>query len=253
MSKKKRLKENGIAHKDESSYVFQKERLKWELQIKERNNYTVTQQKILEQSLDKKTRCIMIDGLWGTGKTHLMVLAALKLLNEGKVREIIYLRNPIEASAHSRVGFLSGSLEEKMAPYNAPMLDKLDEFLPRPQVEALIKEGRITCIPTGFLQGRSFNSAVIIVDEAASMSWEDLMLIISRAGEFTRVFFIGDTLNQVYLSDKSGFKKFFSLFDDTESKDNGVFTYELKDSQDIVRSGFLRFVMRKTGIIKETL
>ena len=195
---------------------------------------------------------MLIDGLWGTGKTHLVVLAALKLLNEGKVREIIYIRNPVEASVNSKIGFLSGQIDEKMAPYTAPLHDKLSELLPQQQIQSLLKESRITGIPTGFLQGRSYNSAAIIVDEAASMSWEDLLLITSRAGEFTRLFFIGDTINQVYLSNKSGFRKFFEVFDDIESKENGVFTYELKDQEDIVRSGFLRFVMKKTGIIKDS-
>jgi hypothetical protein len=61
---------------------------------------------------------------------------------------------------------------------------------------------------------------------------------------------LGDTVNQVYLSDKSGYRRFFQTFDDMESKENGVYTFELKEAHDIVRSGFLRFVMKKTGVIR---
>lgn len=259
MSKKKRSvtgNENGKAKQaggttDRSAHVHQREKINWELQIRERSDLTERQKIILETALDKETRCVMIDGIWGTGKSMLATLAALKLLNSGRCKTILYVRSPIEASVHSRVGFLSGDLAEKMAPYTAVLTEKLEELLPKEDIERLIKDDRIQCIPTGFLQGRSYNCAAIIVDEAASMSWEDLLLIISRCGPFTRIFFLGDTINQVYLSDKSGFKRFVDAFSDDESKQNGVFTFELKESHDIVRSPFLRFVMKKVGVIKD--
>ncbi len=235
---------------DRSPHVHQREKIDFQLDIRERSDFTERQRLILEAALLRETRCVMIDGVWGTGKTHLMTLAALKLLNAGRVKQILYVRNPVEASANSRVGFLAGSLTEKMAPYNAALEGQLAEMLPRNQIDRLLKDGRIECIPTGFMQGRSFNCTAIIVDESASMSWEDLMLLISRCGEFTRVFFVGDTINQLYLKGESGFARFFRAFDDLESKENGVFAFELKDASDIVRSGFVRFAMRKLGVIK---
>lgn len=236
--------------KDQSIYVHQRDKASWSLNIRERHDYTERQQVILEAALEKHTRCIMIDGVWGTGKTHLAVLAALKLLDAGKVGQILYVRNPIEASINSRLGYLGGSVDEKMAPYNAVLKEKLDELLPAGDVARLMKEHRVECIPTGFLQGRSFNCTAIVVDEAASMSWEDLMLLLSRCGEFTRVFMVGDTINQLYLKGESGFARLCRAFDDDESRSNGVYVFELKDARDICRSGFVRFVMRKAGIIK---
>lgn len=236
---------------DSSPHVHQREKIDFPLSIRERQDLTERQKVILEAALHKDTRCVMIDGIWGTGKSYLATLAALKLLNSGRAKSILYVRSPVEASVHSRVGFLSGDLNEKMAPYTAVLNEKLEELLPKADIDRLIKDERIQCIPTGFLQGRSYNCAAIIVDEAASMSWEDLMLIISRCGQFTRIFFLGDTVNQVYLSDKSGYARFVKAFEDQESKDNGVYTFELRDAHDIVRSPFLRFVMRKVGVIRE--
>lgn len=238
--------------KDTSPHVHQRDRIDWQLAIRERADLTERQKVILESALARDTRCVMIDGIWGTGKTMLATLAALRLLNSGRCKSILYVRSPVEASVHSRVGFLSGDLNEKMAPYTAVLTEKLEELLPKDDIDRLLKDDRVQCIPTGFLQGRSYNCAAIIVDEAASMSWEDLLLIISRCGPFTRIFFLGDTINQVYLSDKSGFKRFVDAFSDDESKENGVFAFELKESHDIVRSPFLRFVMKKVGVIKET-
>lgn len=259
MSKTKARKVTGVAtdskstdkSHDHSLHVHQREKIPFTLEIRERTDFTERQKVILEAMMHKDTRCVMIDGIWGTGKSLLATLAALKLLNTGRAKSILYVRSPVEASVHSRVGFLSGDLNEKMAPYTAVLQEKLDEILPKADIDRLIKDERIQCIPTGFLQGRSYNCAAIIVDEAASMSWEDLMLIISRCGQFTRIFFLGDTVNQVYLSDKSGYRRFIDAFNDMESKENGVYTFELREAHDIVRSPFLRFVMRKVGVIRE--
>jgi predicted ribonuclease YlaK len=243
--------QEALKGKDTSLYVHQREKLSWDLNIRERNDYTERQTTILDAVLERSTRCVMIDGVWGTGKTHLVILAALKLLNSGRVSSLIYVRNPIEASANSRLGYLGGSIDEKMAPYNAVLKEKLDELLPAGDVAKLMKEHRIECIPTGFLQGRSFNCTAIVVDEAASMSWEDLMLLLSRCGEFTRIFMVGDTINQLYLKGESGFARLCQAFDDEESRNNGVYVFELKEARDICRSGFVRFIMRKAGIIKD--
>lgn len=237
--------------RDPSKHVHQRNRLEYTLDIRERTDFTERQRVILEAALEKHTRCVLIDGIWGCGKTHLVTLASLKLLNSGRVKTILYVRNPIEASANSRVGYLAGSLSEKMAPYNAVLEEQLSEMLPKAQIDRLIKDKRIECIPTGFMQGRSLNCTAIIVDESASMSWEDLSLLITRCGEFTRIFFIGDSINQLYLRGESGFARFFRAFDDMESKENGVYAFELKQPSDIVRSGFARFALRKLGIIRE--
>lgn len=238
--------------RDFSISVFQKDKLNWSLNIRERPDLTERQKVILEAALDRKTRGVFIDGYWGTSKSFLAVLASLKLLNMGKVSDILFVRNPLEASTTGKVGFLPGDLETKMGPYNAIFYDKLDEFLPGSDVERLKKEGRISCIPLSFCQGLSWNCKAIIVDEAACMTWEDLMLLLSRCGEFTRIFFLGDSENQNIIGSKSGFSRMCQVFSDMESKENGIFVFELREQSDILRSGFLRFVMRKVGIVKHT-
>lgn len=237
--------------KDVSPKVAQKDKIKEKLSIKERFILTEKQQNILNTALENKTKCLYVDGIWGSGKTYVCVLAALKLLNDKKIDSIIYIRNPVEASTTGKIGYLKGEILQKMEPYNAVFYDKLSELLSETDITKLKNENRIECIPLGFVRGRSWNCKAIIVDEASSMTWDDILLLMSRCGEFTRIFFLGDSLNSNDIGSKSGFGRMINLFNDLESKDNGVYVFELKDSVDIVRSQFLRFVMFKTNILKK--
>ena len=236
---------------DKSLYIQQNSKLKEELKIKERFDFTDKQKEIIERGMHKDTRCIMIDGLWGTSKSYLATLISLKLLSDKRIDQIMYVRNPIESSSSGKIGFIKGEISEKMAPYNEIFFNKLEELLSRQEIDKLEKEGRIACLPLGFTRGLSWNCKAIIVDEAASLSWDDILLLLTRCGEFTRIFLIGDSENQNDIGTKSGFKKIFDLFSDDESKQNGTFTYELKNKSDILRSGFVRFVMDKVGKAKK--
>jgi predicted ribonuclease YlaK len=238
-----------VTRKDNSPYVMQNKKLAFTMRIREREDLTEKQKAILEVAAHKNTKCIFIDGYYGTAKSYGAVLASLKLLNDKKVDEIIFIRNPVESSTTGKIGFIPGTSEEKMAPYNAILFDKLGEMLAESEITRLQKDNRINCYPVGFVRGRSWNCKAIIVDEASSMTWDDLFLILSRCGEFTRIFFIGDSVNQNDIGSKSGFRKMFNMFNDQESADFGIHCFELKEYADIVRSGLLRFVMVKTGLI----
>lgn len=253
MAKKNRPRkeENGVeVKKDESPYVFQREKLKNPVKIKYRYKDTEKLSLIRECAKQKFCKMLMIDGFWGTGKTHCAVQASLELLNDKVIDGLVYLRNPLEATSSAKLGMLPGTIEEKMAPYNAILFDKLSEFLDKPDVDLLVKEGRVECHPVSLIQGKTFTCKAVIIDEAASMSHDDLMLAVSRIGERCKVFIIGDSTFQLTIGAKSGFKKFFDTFDDDESRDNGVFAFELKEEKDILRSGLLRFIMKKTGFLK---
>jgi predicted ribonuclease YlaK len=249
-SAKEQLENQTCEKKDTSIQVTQRPKINFTLGIKERSDLTEKQKNIIEVACNKNTKCVFIDGLYGTSKSYLAVMSSLKLLNAKKVDEIIFIRNPVESSTTGKIGFIPGTSEEKMAPYNAILFDKLEEMLSECDIAKLKKDNRINCHPVGFVRGRSWNCKAVIVDEASSMTWDDLFLILTRCGEFTRIFFIGDSVNQNDIGAKSGFRKMFNLFNDQESKDFGIHCFELREYSDIVRSGLLRFVMEKTGLIK---
>lgn len=235
---------------DNSPYVYQKEKLQTELHIRERNDLTPKQIEILSTMVNKDTKCVFIDGLYGSGKSWIAVLAGLKLLCQKKADQIIYIRNPVESSTTGKLGFLKGTEEDKMGPYNSIVFSKLEEMLPSSEIELLKVCKRIACIPLGFIRGHSWNCKVVIVDEASSLTYEDFVLLLTRCGEFTKIFFVGDATNQSDIGSKSGFRKIFDIFNDDDARENGVHCFELKDKADIVRSGFVRYILERLAIIK---
>lgn len=232
------------AKRDTSPVVSQRDKLKQTLTVRE-FPWTEKQKRFIQLAQDKNTKIIFVDGLWGTAKTLLAVYCSLKLLADKKISDIIYIRNPVESTKHGQVGFLKGSVEEKIAPYTAPFFDKLEELLPPAEVNKLKEDKRVNCYPVGHLRGLSWNCKAVIVDEASCMTKEDLFLTLSRVGEFSKVFVIGDT-KQNDIGKHSGFAEVFAIFkQDQESIDNGVITMEFKDESDILRSKLLRFLMKK--------
>lgn len=197
------------------------------LNIRERSDYNPKQQLILKAIAHNLTQAVFVDGLFGTSKTFLAVLGALRLYNAGQIDKILYVRSPVYSGAE--VGFLPGDLAEKMASFNMPFYDKLHEFLTSGQIAQLEKSGAIECTPLSFIRGSSWNKTVVIVDEASSLTFADLILVMSRIGKGSKVLVIGDSINQSDIGNRAGFAKMFNTFADPESKEKGIHTYELKE------------------------
>jgi phosphate starvation-inducible PhoH-like protein len=164
------------------------------------------------------------------------------LLNSKKISDLLYIRSAVESS-DNKLGFLPGEAHEKMAPYIQPLLEKLYEMLPKNQIDQLEKEERIDSIPLGFLRGLNWNAKCIIADEAQNMTSKELITLITRTGEFSKVFIMGDP-EQSDINGKSGFTKVLSLFDDEESRQNGIFVFKF-DEDDIVRSALVKYIIKK--------
>jgi len=234
------MKKNKFA--DKSPHVHQGKKLSLNINIKEQQILTEKQKLFLELGLKKESKIIFVSGPAGTSKTYLSILIALKLLNEHKVSDLIYIRSAVESS-DSKLGFLPGESHEKMAPYLQPLLDKLEEFLNKGDIDFLQKNGHIDSVPVGFLRGLNWNAKVIISDESQNMTTKELVTLITRVGEFSKLFILGDP-DQSDIGNKSGFKKMIDLFSDSESKENGVYSFEFTED-DIVRSKLVKFLIKK--------
>lgn len=227
--------------KDTSPYVFQREKINFDLNIRE-IPWTEKQKEIIDTVIDKKANMALIDGIWGSGKSLLSVYACLKLLNLKKISNILYVRNIVQ-SGTGQLGWLGGDLQTRLTPYMIPFYQKLEELLPANQVNKLVQEQIVEAQPVALLRGTSYNAYGIIIDEMGCMSKEDIMLTLSRVGKFSYVFGIGDSW-QVDIKN-SGFRKMFDIFNDEESRENKIFTFELQEEMDVMRSDFLKFVMKK--------
>lgn len=231
---------------DKSPIIPQRDKIKTPVKIKhiELND---KQKLFMEVAMDKATKIMFVSGPAGTAKTFMAVYAALMYINERRVSDLIYIRSAVESS-EAKLGFLPGEADEKMAPYIQPLMDKLIELLPKSDIDTLLKEKRVSAIPVGFLRGLNWNAKVIITDEAQNMTPKELFTLITRTGEFSKVFILGDP-DQSDINGRSGFKGMISTFDDSESQEHGIHVFRLTED-DIVRSGLVRFIIKK---VKKTV
>lgn len=227
---------------DMSKNVPQNPKLKEKLEIKIRTDLTEKQRELIKVLTDKNTKIVFLIGPAGTSKTFSSILAALMLLNEKKVSDIYYVRAAVE-SADNKLGFLPGEADEKMSPYIQPLLDKLDELLSKAEVDKLKKEKRINGIPINYLRGLNWNSKVVISDECQNMSKKELVTLVTRIGEFSKLFICADP-DQSDINGKSGLLPMAELFDDEESKQNGIHIFRFNE-EDVVRSGLCRYLLKK--------
>ncbi len=241
MKKDKNPKTENQTTIDASPKIPQRSKIKYELNIIERE-LTNKQKEFLNIALDKNTKMIFVSGPAGTAKTYSAILAGLHLLNNKRVSDLLYLRSAVESS-ENKLGFLPGEAKEKMSPYIQPLLEKLTELLPKNNIDMLEKEERIDSIPIGFLRGLNWNAKVIVADESQNMTQKELITLITRTGEFSRVFILGDP-DQSDINGKSGFLKIMNLFDDQESKENGIHIFKFTED-DVVRSGLVAYIIKK--------
>jgi phosphate starvation-inducible PhoH-like protein len=248
MSKKKRLlnkkKQEEISQqpkKDKSPVVHQRSKVEHFLTIFQRE-LTEKQKKFIELALDKKVKLLLVSGPAGSTKTYLSVLASLMLINEKKVSDILYVRSIVE-SADVKMGTLPGEADDKLSPYKRPLIDKLDELLPKEDIAYLIKDNRIEGLPIGYLRGLNWNAKAVVADEMQNCTKKELVTLMTRTGEFSKVFVCGDP-QQSDINGRSGFQSIFNLFNDDESKEHGIYTFEFTED-DILRSALVKFIVQK--------
>ncbi len=126
----------------------------------------------------------------GTGKTYLGVAQAVTMLLNKQVRRIILTRPAVEAG--ERLGFLPGTLQEKVDPYLRPLYDALHDMLDAERVEKLLEKNVIEIAPLAFMRGRSLNESFIILDEAQNATAEQMKMFITRLGFGSKAVINGD-------------------------------------------------------------
>jgi len=203
-------------------------------------NLTAKQKKLVELAFNRETKIIFINGVAGSSKTFLSVYSALHLLNADSKYEIKYIRTIAEA-AERGLGSLPGTVDEKFNPFMMPLYDKLDELLPVTQSKYLEDQGYIEAFPVNFLRGATWNDKIIIADEAQNYSTKELVTLLTRIGENTKMFICGDSM-QSDIGAKSGFEKVVNLFKKEESTDKGIHCFEFEE-EDIVRSEILKYIV----------
>lgn len=232
-----------MSKKDNSPQVHQDEKFKDKLFIRELN-WTDKQKQFIDLASNKETKILFIKGPAGSSKTLLSIYCALKLLNEKKISDILLLRSAVE-SADKSIGFLPGTIEEKLHFYSLPFLDKLEELLNKNDIARLQKEKRISTFPVNFLRGMSWNAKCIIMDETQNSTIKEIITALTRIGQFSKCFVLADPSQTDLTNGKRGaFENIFNMFQDQESKDFGIRTFTF-DEEDIMRSEIVKFLVKR--------
>jgi phosphate starvation-inducible protein PhoH and related proteins len=159
---------------------------------------TVNQRRYLE-AIERNDLVFGI-GPAGTGKTYLAVAMAVSALINKQVSRIILTRPAVEAG--ERLGFLPGTLQEKVDPYLRPLYDALYDMLESDRVEKLLERNVIEVAPIAFMRGRTLNDSFIILDEAQNSTPEQLKMVITRQGFNSKMVVNGD-ITQIDLPNAS--------------------------------------------------
>lgn len=146
-------------------------------------------QKEYVDSIDENTIVFGI-GPAGTGKTYLAMAKAVQALQRKEVERIILTRPAVEAG--ERLGFLPGSLTDKIDPYLRPLYDALNEMMDPELVPKLLAAGTVEVAPLAYMRGRTLNNAFIILDEAQNTSPEQMKMFLTRLGFGSKMVITGD-------------------------------------------------------------
>ncbi|MGW7055730.1 PhoH family protein [Streptomyces sp. NPDC054887] len=185
-------------------------------------------QKRYVDAIDKHTIVFGI-GPAGTGKTYLAMAKAVQALQSKQVTRIILTRPAVEAG--ERLGFLPGTLYEKIDPYLRPLYDALHDMLDPDSIPRLMAAGTIEVAPLAYMRGRTLNDAFIILDEAQNTSAEQMKMFLTRLGFDSKIVVTGD-VTQVDLpgGTKSGLRQVQEILDGVADVHFSRLT-----SQDVVR------------------
>ncbi|SNT25383.1 phosphate starvation-inducible protein PhoH [Granulicella rosea] len=174
----------------------------------------------------------------GTGKTYLAVAMAVSALLSKKVSRIILVRPAVEAG--ERLGFLPGSLQEKVDPYLRPLYDALYDLLDQEKVDKLLERNVIEVAPLAFMRGRTLSDAFIIMDEAQNTTIEQMKMFVTRLGNNSKAVITGD-LTQTDLPNpkKSGLLDALNVLSGVE----GIRFCHFEDV-DVVRHALVQRIVR---------
>src|SRR6202050_4916129 len=174
----------------------------------------------------------------GTGKTYLAVAMAVTALLSKQVSRIILARPAVEAG--ERLGFLPGTLQEKVDPYMRPLYDALHDLLEADKLENYLEKGIIEVAPLAFMRGRTLNEAFVILDEAQNTTSEQMKMFLTRLGFGSKAVITGD-VTQIDLPTgrMSGLIEAMKIVHAIE----GI-SFVYFDERDVVRHGLVQQIVR---------
>lgn len=191
--------------------------------------------------LDETKDIVFGIGPAGTGKTLLAVQVAVKLFKEGAIDKIIVTRPAV--SVDEDLGFLPGTLEQKMAPWTRPIFDVLREYFNAREIEGMIEEGIIEIAPLAYMRGRTFKNSFILADEMQNATPNQMKMLLTRLGEGSMMAVTGDLAQADRLKD-NGLINFVNLLKESNATRIDIVNF---GQGDIERHEAVKEVLRVYG------
>ncbi|MAT63857.1 MAG: phosphate starvation-inducible protein PhoH [Dehalococcoidia bacterium] len=189
---------------------------------------------------------IFATGPAGTGKTMLACYAAINGLNDDAYNKIILTRPTV--SVEEDIGYLPGTLEEKMDPWTRPILDIFSEFYTQNQIQYMLKEKTIEICPLAYMRGRTFKNAYIIADEMQNSTPNQMKMLLTRIGENSKMVITGDLNQHDRKYEENGLKDIFEKLNNKTYKRIECITF---DHEDIERSPIVKDILDIYGDLKK--
>lgn len=187
---------------------------------------------------DKQVAILAGVGPAGCGKTAFACHAAVKALSMGEVDRVILTRPLV--SVDEELGFLPGSIEQKMDPWIRPMMDIMTEFYTGSEIRRFMDDGTIEIAPLAYMRGRTFRRAFLIADEMQNSSPNQMLMMLTRIGEGSRLVITGDLL-QSDRAETNGLADFYNRI--TKGEDPAI-RYVNFGIEDVQRSPVVASILR---------
>lgn len=185
-------------------------------------------QEIYVSMLRSKTKKIVIaTGPAGTGKTMFATEFGVRNFLLGKCEKLVFTRPSV--SVDEELGFLPGTLEEKMAPWVRPIYDVLYQFMHPKEVSEMMEDKTIEIAPLGYMRGRTFKNCWIVADEMQNSTISQMKMLLTRLGDGSRLVVTGDLEQFDKVSSQNGLEDFLDKFKGRRSASISSFEFERGD------------------------
>jgi phosphate starvation-inducible PhoH-like protein len=205
-------------------------------------------QKELLKSI-KENQITICSGRAGSGKTYVTSAQSVKFLKEGRFKKIILIKSVVTLK-NEEIGYLKGSLEEKLNPFIGSFIDNFDKLIGKHSFDQMRIDGSIEVVPIAFARGRTLDNSFIIIDEAQNIDIDNMKSLMTRIGENSKMIILGDVKQKDIKN-----KKLSSLEIIIEKFNNvpDFGTVKLYSENDVVRNPIIKIIEDRFDEIEESM